>query len=247
MNRRCSEHVRCCKIGYHWEDCLVGFIWAWMRLYWLRSWVICFDWWHGMNSSCAALRWMLVNLFDSIPGCLCYLQISLFLNIRYCADLLFGYIVRGFLLTKARVLRPDYWWRWWIFGSQWWCQVPTIGPTQLCLLVIYCLKLFRLTRSTGNRVTPKSMSRREMAEAPVQTPAHSGASTPMGPVWAIILRQLKCLPHLLENHQPCKWDNICSFFKQVNDAMVAPPPPRWGFRESGDWQLTRTINQGHKL
>jgi hypothetical protein len=90
--------------------------------------------------------------------------------------------------------------------------------------------------------TPENESTGEMVEVPARMPAHSGASTPscggregIGTgvshrpeanrriasfLYSIVEKEIIQL-----NHQPHKRDNFYCFFKRVNDAMSAPPPP----------------------
>jgi hypothetical protein len=69
-----------------------------------------------------------------------------------------------------------------------------------------------------------------------------------GLAWAVVLRQIVGLPHFCTipiveketiqlNHQPRKRDDFYRFFKRANNAMAAPPPPRWGSWDSVEWSI----------
>jgi hypothetical protein len=93
--------------------------------------------------------------------------------------------------------------------------------------------------------TPESVSMEETVKAPARMPAHSGASPPSRGgregidgtgvsrrpettrrIASFLYYSLVEEEIILLNHQLLKRDNFYSFFKQANDAMAAPPPPR---------------------
>ncbi len=93
--------------------------------------------------------------------------------------------------------------------------------------------------------TLESVSTGETVEAPARMPEHSGASLPSRGgregidgtgmsrrpettrrIASFLYYSLIEEEIILLNHQPLKRVDFYSFFKQANNAMAAPPPPR---------------------